>query len=814
MKYSNDVGWRARLWAGVGLAIGHLFLALVSQWLIYGQLRKAFEDEGVSQFDAAVRLPMFQSENLLVAAVLAVIAVAGLRRARWCVYVLAFVCNGSIVAGHQFYLRFFEPWNWSIVDGVMWPHLVVPQLLAPTGVGLFIVLTAFLLIAAGSHALIFRDVTARWLPAIPGWAQLVLAAVVGGYVVAVAFSAGRASPFRGLNVSPVLASIDALRPMSEETLVPRAAFNFYASRFGVARGAASSVATDSDSIDAVHTGASSLLWVDTLDGSWTKEMELDADSAGVRGAFSWEIPNVYVSVVNNDRVVAAERALQPILSAASARDYAVLHFSDAVPAKSDGAPHSCAQLQRWAASLPETLRELRARGKPVMLAVVASCLSKPEHGSALRQVFQAWSATGYASDSLMVTRLSSSPSVSVDELSASLLDNATDGVFQQTGTVRLRYVIRSNAPLHAPGSRTSPVNEVELLRSVVGLWQGVAIDPTRDVFSTSFRSRNVFFLRDAASVHWGVRDGDWLFSANWDGSDAMLFNLAADPDMATNLWAMLPRMTETYRRLCAAWLAREGVTLLRERDDLIETNTGWWRATELDVPGIKRVELGIRSALDAESTGVDFSIFHPYDPILVTLRSRPITESQYLEVEWRHPDGRREIVPAMLQSGSSQLVMVPVIGMPMAEGTWTVRVKQNQRSVLARSFLVSAAAPQRVAFTAQPRAIEHVVVGALAPPDERDMREFAERDRVTSRDEIIVAVDWAPGSGLHRVVFGLIGPTGQTRETTMGVRPEWSRTWLPLSWPDTPAPGLWRVVISDGAHELAQSSFELVGDAN
>ena len=50
-----------------------------------------------------------------------------------------------------------------------------------------------------------------------------------------------------------------------------------------------------------------------------------------------------------------------------------------------------------------------------------------------------------------------------------------------------------------------------------------------------------------------MRDGQWKFLCEYDGTDAELYNLKTDRDESKNLVAQHPNLVDKFKKACIAW---------------------------------------------------------------------------------------------------------------------------------------------------------------------------------------------------------------------------------------------------------------------
>lgn len=328
------------------------------------------------------------------------------------------------------------------------------------------------------------------------------------------------------------------------------------------------------------------------------------------------------------------------------------------------------------------------------------------------------------------------------------------------------------------------------------------------VLGSFFQGQNVFFVRDAPRLRWGVRDGPWWFAANVDGTDAVLFQLDVDSGETTNLAASLPKLSDYYQRLTVAWFAQAGPLYGIQPAGFVTAKRGLLPQRYANVAGPKSIALTASQQTIVQDEDAAFVRIHPQDPLVATIFLLPYGAAHDLQIDWSLPGGAEERYPIVAQKGWTSLWAFPGGDIPMAEGVGRVAVRSGDVVLVARDFLITSAVPATTTVKHSLRELRQLQVGMIDRVNASAAEAFVSREQLYADEIPVVRAVFSTGKGFRLLRTEWISPGGVLYAREAGLRQETNELWIKMRANLQPLEsGTWKVLVQQDDVVLGSVEF-------
>jgi phosphoglycerol transferase MdoB-like AlkP superfamily enzyme len=200
------------------------------------------------------------------------------------------------------------------------------------------------------------------------------------------------------------------------------------------------------------------------------------------------------------------------------------------------------------------------------------------------------------------------------------------------------FLLISKTPaLPAPVRSARPGNIGDIMPTILDLIGSRKADvPGQSLIAPQYKERMAYFHKSTSPERWGVRDGQWKYTARHDGKDAHLFHLGEDPTEQNNLAKHYPDRLQTYRDLCAIWYVKTNYSYIEYLEDFHLIGDKGLSYNDLGTQGPKVITIGKRSA-SGEFNRVD--TFGPDDQVVVWNRWVPYDIDKEVLFRVESPEG-------------------------------------------------------------------------------------------------------------------------------------------------------------------------------
>lgn len=383
---------------------------------------------------------------------------------------------------------------------------------------------------------------------------------------------------------------------------------------------------------------------------------------------------------------------------------------------------------------------------------------------------------------------------------------------QLQGFLLMHFPDRLGTPLTTPRQ----AGEDDLVRTLAAM-AGRTTPAGRDMLAPRWPQQLLYFVHGDPTLRaWSVIDGEWQYTANAWGTEQALLHIQQDSLQERDFSAHFPNRLRYYDRLLGVWYAREGFLRAPPGGEFVQHQGQWWRPAFLNTPGPKIVRIGYMGGIDPSGDFEWGNWFNPREPIVAFIRTLPSTRAVDLSFEWFSPSKERGRFQLTGDPGWTYSYMIPGFGLPMAEGRWSVLVKDtdNGRVLVAEEFRVDRAVPLRAQVTSTAPEVRSLTVGYFTGDGTAPEREFLASSVLGGEHRPVMAMEWTPPQHMSYLTYRWRSPSGVYYSGDHGVRPQWPKTWIVMDPGIERVAGQWAAQLLEDERVIAEQVFEVTNQPN
>jgi phosphoglycerol transferase MdoB-like AlkP superfamily enzyme len=334
--------------------------------------------------------------------------------------------------------------------------------------------------------------------------------------------------------------------------------------------------------------------------------------------------------------------------------------------------------------------------------------------------------------------------------------------------------------------------------------------PGQNLMAKDFKSRLVYFYKNANPAQWGLRDGRWKYIGKQVGDSPELYDLDLDPNEGSNLAQIYPDQVALYDKLVGRWYTKTNHDYVSRLKGFQYPGGKELSEKDLRSAGPKMLTFGYQlpnKDKDADSEFKQEKSFNPYEVVTAWTHWVSFPRDKVIKYVWQSPDDDIHTLDFKLNPEWSTTQVINIAPLPMAEGTWHLTLKDGDKTLISGSFTVDRKTPLHVPREDDANAKE-IAMGKYVITD-LGKEEFTKTNKMKPGDRVAVWTRWKPLDHDRRIVYRWKAPSGQLFEFYFDVKRGWDQTYVNFSHSSPMEAGHWEVTLWDGERKLTSAKFDV-----